>query len=192
VRECRRDRPLFVFGMERDRVLSHKSENWQSSSTEVGCMQAAFSWRLDSSIGVVLESLTGRIPKIISTVLAGKTPGILMNFFFAKKDRRKSFQIKSLCRLRPFAEKSRASGHCTRPEGAALVVRHLSERGLVRGRLDRHASLGGALGAVLKLEGVVRGSRESCPPTSRCRSRRLPRGASCGGAAVSRSPMAVL
>jgi len=29
VRECRRDRPLFVFGMERDRVLSHhKSENW--------------------------------------------------------------------------------------------------------------------------------------------------------------------
>lgn len=46
-------------------------------------MQAAFSWRLDSSIGVVLESLTGRIPKI-STVLAGKTPGILMNFFRQK------------------------------------------------------------------------------------------------------------
>jgi hypothetical protein len=34
-------------------------------------------------------------PKI-STVLAGKTPGILMNIFAAKKDRRKSFQIKSL------------------------------------------------------------------------------------------------
>jgi hypothetical protein len=41
------------------------------------------------------ESLTGRIQKI-STVLAGKTPGILINFFAAKKDRRKSFQIKSL------------------------------------------------------------------------------------------------
>jgi len=53
---------------------------------KTGLQQAAFSWRLDSSIGVVLESLTGRIQKIISTVLAGKTPGILMNFFGAKKD----------------------------------------------------------------------------------------------------------
>ena len=60
MRECRRDRPLFVFGMERDRVLSH-SENWQSSQAQR--LQAAFSWRLDSSIGVVLESLTGRIQK---------------------------------------------------------------------------------------------------------------------------------
>jgi len=58
VRECRRDRPLFVFGMERDRVLSHKSENWLFAAKHT-----AFSWRLDSSIGVVLESLTGRIQK---------------------------------------------------------------------------------------------------------------------------------
>ena len=168
------------------------SQERKLQSSQAQRSQAAFSWRLDSSIGVVLESLTGRIPKIISTVLAGKTPGILMNFFRQKGPAQKlPDKIFVVC-VRPFAEKSRASGHCTRPEGAALVVRHLSERGLVRGRLDRHASLGGALGAVLKLEGVVRGSRESCPPTSRCRSRRLPRGASCGGAAVSRSPMAVL
>ena len=101
---------------------------------------------------------------------------IQINFFAAKKDRRTTLPDKIF--LRPFAEKSRASGQCTRPEGAALVVNHLSERGLVRGRLDRHAALGGALGAVLKLEGVVRGSRELCPRTSRCRSRRYPRGAS--------------
>ena len=82
MRECRRDRPLFVFGMERDRVLSQLCENWQRLLLRFMAGASIRDWR-----GSRVADWTNR--QKYQQFWRVKTWGsIQINFFAAKKDRR--------------------------------------------------------------------------------------------------------